>query len=285
MQPAGQTGTITCQTSFVASTVRVTVVLRPAGGSLATGSSSPVSTLVIGRASARVSLSVSGSVMVGGKVTFTAKLTPPAGSVGTIRPSGMIRFLDGKKAIAGCSRRKIVAGAAKCTVRYTSIGARHIVLAYGGDANFNAVTSPAKLVTIRPISPTGLVTSLMQWIFHYHLSYTKIGSLIATGLSPQTTISLVCTGPGCPFHRHTVAVATGRHCTGGTGACSTPSSIDLTPIFRGAHLRVGTTITVRISHTGWLGKYYRFVIVAGQRPQIIESCLAVDSSRPGVGCS
>ncbi|MGO9882005.1 MAG: hypothetical protein ACLPV4_03205, partial [Solirubrobacteraceae bacterium] len=65
--------------------------------------------------------------------------------------------------------------------------------------------------------------------------------------------------------------------------CSTGSA-NLAPRFGGRHLRVGTQITVTFVHPDWIGKYYRFMIRPGRAPKYKVSCLAVNSSLPGVGC-
>jgi hypothetical protein len=56
-------------------------------------------------------------------------------------------------------------------------------------------------------------------------------------------------------------------------------------MFHRAHLHVGTQLTVAVTHRAWIGKYYRFTIRAGRKPTTALSCLAVNGTRPGVGCS
>ena len=52
-----------------------------------------------------------------------------------------------------------------------------------------------------------------------------------------------------------------------------------------ARLRPGAILTIRITHALWIGKYYQFRILAGQQPQLLQNCLAVNSNQPGIGCS
>ena len=139
---------------------------------------------------------------------------------------------------------------------------------------------------VQPQTPRGFVAVYMNWTFRYGPHSTRIKALSASGLSPGIGLSLTCSGHGCPFKNHTVTVKSRGKCAATTAAarCTAPSSVNLTPIFGGAHLRVGTTFTVAITHSSWVGKYYRFTIRAGHRPLIAESCLAVNGTRPGVGC-
>jgi hypothetical protein len=281
MQPAGQTGTITCQTAFVASTARVGAAYSPPSGSLATGSSSPVVTFVVGRAKAHVTVSGASHPGLRTKTTFTVKVGSPGGSTTGVTPSGIVRFMDGTRTIRGCSHLRLRRLTASCTVRYTGLATHRIVGAYLGDANFQPTNSAVRTVTVAPLRPTGFVTALMGWTFHYTAGYTTVTQLDAGNLSPGMRISLGCQGSGCPFGNRQVHLGPHASCSASAGGCS----LDLLPLLHGARLRPGATLTIRITHSMWIGKYYRFVILPGQRPQQIQACLAANSDRPGVGCT
>jgi hypothetical protein len=47
---------------------------------------------------------------------------------------------------------------------------------------------------------------------------------------------------------------------------------------------VGTQLTIRISHPGYIGKYYSFTVRARRSPALKIACMAPGSSLPGVGC-
>jgi hypothetical protein len=285
VQPGGQTGTISCQTAFVASTAQVVATYAPVNGSLATGSSSPVTSFIVGRAKARLSVIGPSQPAVRTKTTYTVKLGPSAASTGGVSPTGFVRFVDGTRTIRGCSRLRVRRLTASCTVRYDVLATHRIVAAYGGDANFQATNSAIKTVTVAPLRPTGFVTSFMGWTFRWTPGYTKFTQLDITNLTPATTISLTCQGGGCPFHNHRVRIAAQKPCGSSAAGCSSTTSLDLLPLLHGAHLRPGAKLIILITHSMWIGKYYQFVIVAGQRPQVYQACLAANSDRPGVGCT
>jgi hypothetical protein len=282
MQPRGQTGTMTCQTSFVASTANVTAVYSPPSGSLATGSNSPVTQFVVGRARARVTVNGPSRPAVRTKTTFTVKVGPPSGSaVGGANPSGFVRLTDGSRTISGCGHLKLRRQTVTCKVTYRILARHRIAAAYAGDRNFQPTTSGVKIVTVAPLRPTGFVSALMGWTFRFTTGSTTVTQLEATNLSPGMTITITCQGGGCPFHTHRVPISSSQACGASSGGCS----VNLLPALHGAHLRPGARLTVRITHPMWIGKYYQFVIVAGQRPQVIQNCLAANSNLPGLGCT
>ena len=283
MQPHGQTGTITCQTSFVASVAKVAAVYSPPGGWLATGSSSPVTTFDVARAKARVTVGGASHPAVRTRTKFTVTVGRPGGSLGGVNPSGFVRLADGTRTISGCGHLKLRKLTAACTVTYRILARHRIVASYGGDRNFQPTKSAVKIVTVAALRPTGFVAALMGWTFNFTDHYTTIGQLAATNLSAGMTISLTCQGGGCPFHSHRVPVSQAQACGAASTGCT--GSINLVPVFHGAHLRPGAKVTVWITHPMWIGKYYQFLIVAGQRPQVIQNCLAANSNVPGIGCT
>ena len=140
-------------------------------------------------------------------------------------------------------------------------------------------------MVVRSQTARGFVAVFMGWSFGYHPQYTRIKSLSASGLAAGISVGLTCRGSGCPFTNRTMTVsATGKCRAAAKASCIASSSFDLTPIFHRAHLRVGTQLTVAITHPGWVGKYYHFTIRKGRKPAIAVSCLAVNGTRPGVGC-
>jgi hypothetical protein len=274
--------TAVCQTSFPASVANVTAAYSAAPGTFITGSSSSPTTLTVGRAPTTLTVSPAGHVSLGSRTTYTAVIHPPASS---LTPTGRVTFTDAGKTIKGCGNRALSAKRATCSVKYLGIKAHRISARYTGDANFAPSASITSHVLVQPQSPKGFVTVYMNWTFGFGPHSTTIKGLSASGVSTGIGISLTCNGSGCPFKHHKLVVkARGKCAAGAKKKCAAPSSIDLTPLFGRAHLRVGTTFTVAITHSKWVGKYYRFTIRAGHRPTIAESCLAVNGTRPGVGC-
>ena len=282
----GQTATVVCQASFPAGAARFVAAYQPAAGAAVTGSTSGAQTVAVGRDSTSVSLQASKRVQLRKRVTLTATVISPLGNVGPLTPTGTVAFRDGDRPIAGCAARAIRASVATCSVTYRSAGRHRISARYAGDPNFAGSAAPSRVVqAVRGGSggPRGSVTSIVQWKFAYHPSYTRVMVLRATGVQEGMMLRLTCTGRGCPFAKR--ATSERASCAGAArSSCSTSSSIDLSPAFSHRRLRAGSRITIRITRSDWVGKYYSFAIVAGKPPNIALSCLAPGSTRPGVGC-
>ena len=276
--------TAVCQASFPASIANVTAAYTAAPGTFITGSTSSPTTLIVGRAASSVTVAASAHVSLGSKTTYTATVHPPAGS--TLTPTGRITFTDGGKSIKGCGSKALAARKAACSVKYLGLKQHRISARYGGNANFAPSASLTSHVVVQPQAPRGVVTAAMYWSFGYSLHSTQIKSLTATGLSAGMRIALTCRGGGCPFATRAMTVVAHGKCGKGTkGTCVAAPSFNLTSMFHRAHLRVGTQLTVAVTHRAWIGKYYRFTIRAGRKPTTALSCLAVNGTRPGVGCS
>lgn len=279
-----QTATMTCTAAFGASTAAIAAQFSPTTGSGLTGSQSSAMSLAIGRAPSSVSVSSPARVDLGSRITYTAHVRAPAGSTGAVLPAGVVAFLDGSNVIKHCQAVTLTGGAARCRLSYTGLGRHHISVSYGGDANFSASRSGARLVRISPATPTGYVTSYLSWSFAFGPTSTRVGSLVVTGLTRGLQLYVGCSGHGCAIH-HTIVVAPTCAMTNGRRHCSLPASVNLTTEFKGHRLLAGTRLTVLMSHPHWLGKAYEFTMRAGRKPQITESCLEVNGTRPGVGCS
>ena len=60
--------------------------------------------------------------------------------------------------------------------------------------------------------------------------------------------------------------------------------MDLKPLFGGHPLPAGSHVTIELTHPNWIGKAYLFTILAGHAPTNRIACLAIGSTRLGVGC-
>jgi len=284
VQPAAQSATITCQTAFVSGSYALDASFSPSTGSVLSASSSAATTLTVGLAPSTTSLVVASEVDYDTPTTYKAIVSAPGGSLQLLEPSGTVSFLDGDSTI--CASRPLISTVAICTVRYDSLGAHEVTAVYSGDSYFAPSTTSPVPVTVGPIPPIGFVDSYVSWTFVYTPKYTTVGSLIVSGVRVGISIAVACHGHGCPFAFHTTSVRPAPTCAvDRTSACQSPGTIDLTTIFRSRHLGVGAQVTVSIEHPLWLGKYYRFTIRSAREPQVTESCLAVDMTDPGVGCS
>jgi Bacterial Ig-like domain (group 3) len=276
--------TAVCQTSFRASVANVSAVYSAAQGTFITGSTSSPTTLIVGRAETSVTVAAAAHVSLGNKTTYTATVHPPAGS--TLTPTGRVTFTDSGKSIKGCGRKALAAHGAPCSVKYLGLKQHRIAAHYSGDANFAPSASITSHVLVQPQAPSGFVAVFMNWSFKFNLHATRIALLDATGLSAGIHIAVTCRGAGCPFAHRAITVSArgkcGKHARSG---CVAAPSFNLASIFHRAHLGVGTRVAVAVTHRGWVGKYYRFTIRKGHKPSIDVSCLAVNGTRPGVGCS
>ncbi len=279
--PAKQSAIITCQASFAAGTAQLSAAFSPAKGSLLLGSSSSTS-LGVGEATTEVSLLV-GSVHLGTATKYTATVNPPTNSPGSILPSGHIEFLDTGVPISNCKSQALIKGVATCSVTYTRLRKHHVTARYTGDSNFNPSNSQTQLVKPGSTPATGIVRARMSWTFHYHPTYTTILSLTIAGLLPGVNVKMNCLGAGCPFTHSKAATKNARCGKHDKGKCSTGTA-DLTPRFGNSRLRIGAQLTILLSHPNWIGKYYRFTIRPRQAPKDRVSCLAVNSTLPGLGC-
>jgi hypothetical protein len=181
----------------------------------------------------------------------------------------------------------VVSGGATCTIRYSVTGSRSIVALYLGDPNFAASSSPARAVRITPLSIKGTITSTMQWTFGYAPAYTRVLSMVINGVPTGATVQTQCHGRGCPFAKRTTTIGKAKPCTGKrkrTHTCPVHGMISLTAAFRRRNLRPGAQITIEIHRPRFIGKYYSFTMRARKQPRVRIGCLAVNGTRPDVGC-
>lgn len=95
------------------------------------------------------------SVIAGGSVTFTAKVSGAAGSTGT--PSGTVTFMDGSTSLG---MQTLSSGSASLTTSALAAGAHSVTAVYGGDTAFNGSTSSAVSVSVSAAPPVATSTVL-----------------------------------------------------------------------------------------------------------------------------
>ena len=161
-----------------------------------------------------------------------------------------------------------------------TLGTHAISAEYLGDANFSGSSTHAHKLAVVVAKPTGYVSSLMTWTFLFKPRYTRVSTLIVTGVQPGLEISVTCAGHGCPRHRYADTIK-----RAGCGNHDTCKNVNLAKRFNGRKLWAGATLTIRLTHSGWLGKYYSFVVRHGRTPLIDTACLAVGQTKPGAGCT
>jgi hypothetical protein len=278
-----------CQTSFAAGTSpeRLTAVFTPGRASTAPGSTG-TTTVVVKPDSSWISLAAAGSVEVGHSTTYSANVGPAVDRPGPTLPSGSVAFFDNGQPVASCRSRPLVSGTASCALTYERVGNHTITARYSGDANFTGSASSAQTVSVVPAPARVLpiVRATMQWAFLVTPGYSRVLRLIVRDASAAESVIVTCHGRGCPFARHTASIPKAKRCgQKGKPKCPISGTVNLVPVFKSRHLRVGVTITVSIRRPSWIGKYYKFVIRGRGGPAIQISCLATGRIRPGVGCS
>lgn len=276
--PLGASATITCQTTFSGSASTLSAIFTPSPGSQVTGSDSTAIGFVLGRAATATTMILPPDVTLGKRLTLRAKVVGQAGTKG-VSPTGDVVFLDGKKAINGCLPT-LADGIAHCVVTYQALGTHSISAVYLGDGNFSGSSTHAHKLAVLVAKPSGYVGSLMTWTFSFRPHYTRVTTLAVTNVQPGLTISVGCSGSGCPKHRYIDTVT--RATCGKRGTCK---NVNLAKRFAGRKLGVGARLTVRLTHPGWLGKYYSFEVRHGRKPKIDTACLAVGQAKPGAGCT
>jgi hypothetical protein len=141
-------------------------------------------------------------------------------------------------------------------------------------------------VGVVPLQPQvlGIVSSTMQWSFYYTHAYTQIVAMVINGAPAGATVLVTCHGRGCPFAKHVAAIAHSTRCGHKRKRGCPSDGLNLASRFGHRRLHAGTRITVEITRSSWIGKYYLFAMRAGRDPRIRIACLAPGGTRPGVGC-
>jgi hypothetical protein len=118
----------------------------------------------------------------GVSVTFTATVTGPNAT-----PTGTITFLDGAKTIGTGT----LDGSGKATMSISSlvVGDHPITVNYGGDSNFNAVTSSPITQTVNAVAATVTVTSSINpSSFGQSVDFTA--TITGAGAIPTGTVAV-----------------------------------------------------------------------------------------------
>jgi hypothetical protein len=282
-KPSGASATVVCRTRFAVGRAGLVAVFTPRSGALVTGSNSNVDGFVVGRDPTTVQLIMARRLTVNRRHTLMVRVRPAPGTK-RFAPTGSVLFVDRGKVIHGCVK-PVTGGVVRCSVRYHRLRAHAISAIYLGDDTFSGSSSRIHETKVTVAKPSGYVTALMAWTFRFSPSSTQVALLRVTGLVPGVSVSLACAGEGCPL-RHHVYRMTKRSCDkrhGGRGHHCKP--FDLAKRLHHARLGVGAKLTVRLTHRGWLGKYYRFVVRQGRKPKIVTACLAVGVRKPNFACT
>jgi len=100
--------------------------------------------------------------------------------------------------------------------------------------------------------------------------YTRLKTLKVSDLEPGDSVTVSCTGHGCK-----------RKMRSTTAVKKKTRTLDLSRTIRGAHLKKGATIEVRVSHPGFIARIIRFTIKRYHDvPVRTALCQAPDARKP-----
>ena len=132
------------------------------------------------------------TITVGSSVTFTATITPAAGSTGT--PSGTVTFLDGATTLGTGT---LASGVASYSTSALVVGAHSITAVYGGDTNFSGSTSSAVAVTVNVLpvaTSTALTASATSAVSGTSITFTAVVSPASGTTTPTGTVTFADAG-------------------------------------------------------------------------------------------
>jgi adhesin/invasin len=288
---SGSIGTVTCVTSFAAGSPPgpLTAVFTPSTTTSLASTSAAVSLVLTAAPTATTLSTPSTTTKVGAKVSYSASVT--ASETGAVAPGGSVTLFDGTKQIKKCSALPLAAGVAACLLRYRKQGSHVITAHYSGDSNFTPSASPG--VTTRVAAAKKklpYVTSTMTWSFLRATTYSKVISLVVRHPPASGNVVIDCSGRGCPFANHTMAVPSHRKCrkakAKAKGKCTAQAVpvFDLTSQLRNDRLAIGAKLVIEITKKHHNAKYYSFQITSAG-PQSFIGCIAPGHTKPNHGCT
>ena len=109
------------------------------------------------------------------------------------------------------------------------------------------------------------VVPAYQWAFSKTFAFAT--QLALSGLPRKSHVAVVCRGGGCPFSKK--AVATPKK-----------GKLDVAPVLKQRHLKVGSTVDLQITATNTVGEVVRFTILSGKLPKESFLCLPPGARSP-----
>jgi hypothetical protein len=112
------------------------------------------------------------------------------------------------------------------------------------------------------------IASVVDLDFRAFSSYTMIDTLTVQSVPRGATVTLRCTGTGCPFARRRLTVTRATR------------SLVLGRLLANRRLGVGAVVEVHVTRAATIGKVRRFVIRRRARPTAATLCLRPGATRP-----
>jgi hypothetical protein len=159
---------------------------------------------------------------------------------------------------------------------------------YNATDSSGASNTATATITVR--KPLGtLAFALLGWQFDPHAGYTRVISMDASNLPVGARILIGCVNRICSLRTRSVTVSARTHCKSRTKRCRSKQrphtrAVDLSPLVRNLHLKVGSRLQVSFQKRSYVGKVYLFTVRASKQPSWVATCLAPGSSVPGRGC-
>lgn len=204
----------------------------------------------------------------------------------TVKCAGSPAFLLGSRggavranvtdAVSGPAAKSVAAA-----VGASRIGTKTVMLTGADTAGNHASAKCGYKVRAHPLSPIPSMT----WNFGLASggTATTILSMKITSVPTKATLKLVCTGRGCPSKSNSAAAVKPPKCKG--KKCHARSrDVDLSRLFRGRPLSVGSRITVTVTQRNTSGKAFIFTIRKAKLPKTQIGCLAPGSSKLNRNC-
>jgi alpha-tubulin suppressor-like RCC1 family protein len=211
-------------------------------------------------------------------VTATCTISPPQRCAGTITGTSTER-LRGRKLIA-------VGARAKPTGRTVTVLSGHVSIAAGQTGHVTVSLNRAgrrlldRFYSLPVKLSTGgrgaarlthfhytIIRAPIDYFWNFGATYTTVGNLNASQLSPSWHVALTCHGGGCPLSHVALKIHGGR--------------ASATSALRGAHLRPGAVLQLAISAPNSVTEVLRFVIAPGHLPRTSALCQTPTQHAPG----
>jgi streptogramin lyase len=177
---------------------------------------------------------------------------------------------------------------------------RVLVTASNASGSTSAASALSRIVRTAPVAPVPIplvvkkpfrvVSATMTWSFGWFHTYTVVESLMVHGLpGAGGFIEVACHGRGCPFTQQRFAPIVGRPSCHGSKCTAKhrvqpQRDLSLTRLLKNRHLGVGTSISVRVVKTGWIGRSFLFTMRASRSPLVQFACLDPGSIKTARRC-
>jgi hypothetical protein len=165
------------------------------------------------------------------------------------------------------------------TVATDVIGPQNATFTGSNNAGRSVTVSCPYTVTPVALSPTAPIA---DYSARAAVKTTTVRRLIIRGIPAGAAVQVTCTGHGCPF-KVLPTVAT-QPCSTCAPASPPEQMVDLTRLFRRAHLAAQAMVAVSITKYGFIGQYLRFVARGGTLTASAPECLIPGVPKPQASC-